>query len=74
MLTTNTLDAFGYGGAVPETPALRDALRAQWRTWKVQTVIMGPGGTEHPVWVFVSWLLGRQPVYTHGVYVWYGVE
>ena len=47
-LTTNTLDAFGYGGAVSETPALRDALRAQWRTWKVRPSSWVPVGTRHP--------------------------
>ncbi len=72
-LTTTTLDAFA-NSAVPETPVLRHALRAQWRTWKVQTVIVGPSPGEKSARQFMSWLLGHQPIATHGVYVWYRVD
>ena len=35
---------------------------------------MGPGSDEPNARRFVSWVLGAQPVSTHGVYVWYHVQ
>jgi len=73
-LTTNTLQQLGSGAQVPETAAIRHALRQQWREWNVQTFIMGPGGDQAMARAFVSWVIGRQPVRTHGVDVWHGVD
>jgi hypothetical protein len=73
-LTSGVLDTLDAGVPVTQTPALRSALRAQWREWKVQDFIMGPGDHIPTARRFVSWVLGTQPVFTHGVYVWYDVE
>jgi hypothetical protein len=35
---------------------------------------MGPGDHIPTARRFVSWVIGTQPVYTHGVYVWDDVE
>jgi hypothetical protein len=73
-LTSGTLDALEAGVPVARTPAIRGALRGQWREWKVQDFIMGPGDHIPTARRFVSWVIGTQPVYTHGVYVWDDVE
>jgi hypothetical protein len=73
-LTTGTLDAIQSGSPVAETPSIRNGLRSEWRGWKVQTFIMGPGADAATARRFVTWVIGRPPVSTHGVYVWYGVE
>jgi hypothetical protein len=73
-LTTGTLQYLLVGDRVGETSTLRHALRAQWRDWKVQTFIMGPGKHEKTARRFVTWLIGKPPVHTEGVYVWYGVQ
>ncbi len=73
-LTTATLEAIEGGATVTETPALRHALRAQWRRWGAQTFIMGPGAEEAAARAFVTWVIGKPPVATHGVYVWYGLQ
>jgi hypothetical protein len=73
-LTTGALNAIESGSPVAETPSIRNALRSQWRAWNVQTFIMGPGDNESTALRFVSWVIGRSPVHTRGVYVWYGIE
>ncbi len=73
-LTGNTLNAVESGAPVPETAAIRSELLAQWRVWKVETIIVGPAPYETAARQLVSWLVGRRPVQLHGVYVWYGVE
>lgn len=73
-LTTGALSAIQAGSPVAETPSTRDALRSQWRVWKVQTFIVGPGANAATARRFVTWVIGHPPVHTHGVYVWYGVE
>lgn len=73
-LTTKTLAALARGSSVPRAASLRDALRAQWRSWHVQTFIMGPGGHETAARHFVSWVLGRSPEHRQGVYVWYHLQ
>jgi hypothetical protein len=73
-LTTRTLAAIAGGERVPEQASLRHALRRQWRSWDVQTFIMGPGGNEKAARQFVSWVLGRAPERRQGVYVWYGLQ
>ncbi|HEX4126401.1 MAG TPA: hypothetical protein VHX67_02345 [Acidimicrobiales bacterium] len=69
-LTTGTLQSLQAGAAVPRTASLRRSLRAQWRSWHAQSFIMGPGGDEAAARDFVTWVVGKAPVSTHGVYVW----
>jgi hypothetical protein len=73
-LTTRTLVAIESGARLQEKSSLRDALRAQWRSWDVQTFILGPGKREAAARHFVSWVLGRKPEYREGVYVWYHLQ
>ena len=73
-LTTAMLEGIQGGAQITETPALRHALRAQWRRWGAQTFIMGPGGDETAARAFVTWVIGKPPVVTHGVYVWYDLQ
>jgi hypothetical protein len=72
-LTSGTLDAIQSGSPVAETSAIRSALRSQWRAWDVRSFIMGPGANGPSARRFVTWVIGRPPIHTHGVYVWYGV-
>ncbi len=69
-LSTGTLQALEGGVALPRTSSLRNQLRAEWRAWKAQTFIMGPGGHEAAARDFITWVIGKAPAYTHGVYVW----
>jgi hypothetical protein len=69
-LTAGALQALQAGAAVSKTSSIRRDLRSQWRSWHAQTFIMGPGGDETGARDFVTWVIGRSPVYTHGVYVW----
>ena len=69
-LTGDTLAAVQAGANVSRTSSIRSALRSQWRSWHAQTFIMGPGGDETGARDFVTWVIGKSPVYTDGVYVW----
>lgn len=64
-----------FQGRMPSlTPALRQALRAQLRSWDVRAVLVEPAG-RRPVLVmpFFTWLLGRPPdARSGGVSAWYG--
>jgi hypothetical protein len=69
-LTGDTLAALQGGTTVAKTSSIRSALRAQWRSWNAQTFIMGPGGDETGARDFVTWVIGKSPVHTDGVYLW----
>ncbi|HEX4433719.1 MAG TPA: hypothetical protein VH012_02750 [Acidimicrobiales bacterium] len=73
-LTSGTLQALQGGAAVPRTALLRDQLRAEWRLWDAQTFIMGPGANEAAARDFVTWVIGKPPVHTDGVYVWHDLQ
>ena len=69
-VTAGALQALQSGAAVSRTSSIRSALRAQWRSWHAQTFIMGPGGNETGARDFVTWVIGKSPVYADGVYLW----
>jgi hypothetical protein len=73
-LTSGTLQQLQSGATVPRTGELRSQLRAEWRLWNAQTFLMGPGGDEAAARDFVTWVIGKPPVYTHGVYVWHNLQ
>jgi hypothetical protein len=73
-LTTSTFATIAGSRSVRKTASLRYALRAQWRSWDVQTFIMGPGGNETAARNFVTWVLGRAPEHRQGVFVWYRLQ
>ena len=54
----------------PERPKLLGELR----DWNVDTVIVGPMDHQPAMVDFLSQLLGRPPVSTGGVYVWWSVD
>ena len=73
-LTGSVLAELYEGHPPPLTPALRAALLAQWRTWRVRTVVVQPSG-QIPVQVmpFFGWLLARPPnIRAGGIAAWYG--
>ncbi len=52
----------------------RHLLLEDLRRWDVQTVIVGPMAHEDAMVFFFRDLLGRDPIVTGGVYVWWHVE
>jgi hypothetical protein len=74
-LTGQTLADLYDGVPVPRSAALRAQLRQQLATWNVDTVIAAPVGTNPGAAIsFLSWLVGRRPVSSGGVKVWYDVR
>jgi hypothetical protein len=69
-VTSTTLQSLQAGAAVPRTRDIRTALRLEWRNWNAQSVIVGPGGDEANARDFLTWVIGKPPVFTHGVYLW----
>jgi hypothetical protein len=71
-LTARTLIALAAGTPPPETPALRNALRAQLRAWHVQTMLASNDGVAQPAQSvqFLAWLAGRAPTPQGGLLVW----
>jgi len=69
-VTSGTLQALQVGTAVPRTEDIRKELTAEWRSWNAQSFIMGPGGDEANARDFITWVIGKPPVYTHGIYLW----
>jgi hypothetical protein len=71
-LTARTLIALAAGTPPPETPALRIALIAQLRAWRVQTLLASTVGVTQPAQSvqFLAWLVGRPPTPQGGILVW----
>lgn len=72
-LTARTLSRTFTDGPPPETPALRNALRSQLKSWHVQTIVANMIGVPDPnaSLQFFTWLTGRAPTAESGVDVWY---
>lgn len=75
-LTARTLSRTFAEGPPPETPALRNALRSQLKSWHVQTIVANLVGVPNPdaSLQFFIWLTGRAPTPEPGVEVWYGLN
>ena len=74
-LTGSTLADLYNGVTVPRSPTLRAQLRQQLATWKVHTILAAPVGTNPGAAIsFLSWLVGRGPVSSGGMDVWYHVQ
>ena len=73
-LTARVLTGLETGRVPSETPALRSALRSQWRRWGVDSLVAFPEGEPDPTAVlgFLTWVVGR-PASTGagGAYTWY---
>ena len=74
-LTGSTLNALYNGVKVTPSAALRAQLWQQLDTWRIATVIAAPVGTDPSAAIsFLTWLVGRRPVSSGGVEVWYHVR
>lgn len=69
-VTSSTLLSLQSGAAVPRTEDIRKELTAEWRNWDAKSIIMGPGGDEANARDFITWVVGKPPVFTHGIYLW----
>ena len=60
-LSARVFAALNAGHPPTRTPALRGALLAQWRSWRVGTLVAVPETTSDPVatTAFCAWLVGR---------------
>jgi hypothetical protein len=59
------------GGRPPElTPALRRRIAADFATWRVTSVVLGPMAHRQAMDGFLTDLLGRSPTSTDGVALW----
>ena len=73
-MTARVLTGLETGTVPPETPALRTALRSQWRRWSVDSLVAFPEGEADPTAVlhFLSWVVGRPPsTGAGGAFTWY---
>jgi len=52
----------------------RQRLLEELRRWHVETVIVGPMDNQSLMVDFLTWLLGRPPLETGGVFVWWEVD
>ena len=56
------------------TPAVQQEMLGELQSWKVQTVIVGPMPHQDRMIEVFRTLLGRDPSYQGGVYVWWQVQ
>ncbi|MDA8148213.1 MAG: hypothetical protein M0Z93_05480 [Actinomycetota bacterium] len=72
-VTAATLVQLAAGAPPEETPALRAAILAQWRSWHVQSLVAFPSLAADPAGAtaFLTWLTGRPPSPDDGASVWY---
>ena len=63
------------GTAPPMTTAQRAVLRAQLRTWDIQTIIAFPKGADPAKAVaWFTWLMGTGPMRQSQAFIWYHVQ
>lgn len=73
-LIGTTLDELYSGAKVAPSPSLRAELWNELDSWKVETVIAAPVGADPKAAMsFLTWLIGRRPVSSGGVEVWYHI-
>jgi hypothetical protein len=74
-LIGTALFALYFGTELRHLPSVRQILRQELQSWHVQTVIAQPVGRhpELPI-EYLTWLLGKKPVFIGGVDVWYKVN
>jgi hypothetical protein len=69
--TSMILNRIQRGGRPPElTPAMRRRIAADFGTWRVTSVVLGPMRNREAMDGFLTDLLGRPPAGTDGVAVW----
>lgn len=64
------------GGADPAgfPVSLEEQVQRELNAWHVRTVIVGPMANQGRMVAFITGVLGREPVYTGGVYAWEGLD
>ena len=74
VLVGQALTRLADGQMPALTPSLRLALRAQFRSWDVQAVLVQPTGRRPALVIpFFEWLLGRPPdTQSGGISAWHG--
>jgi hypothetical protein len=65
--------AVALGNSVTLTDATRQQIRDELKSWRVQTVVIGPMTNEQEEVDLFTWVLGRAPQAVGGVYVWWDV-
>jgi len=71
LTTTAKALVRAQAGRAPKlTPALRTAIAADFATWRVASVVLGPTPHRQVVAGFLTKLLGRPPEDVGGVYLW----
>ena len=65
-----------YGGVtLPHSGSLRSQLWRQLDAWRIETLIAQPVGADPAEAInFLTWLVGRPPVSSGGVEVWYHIR
>lgn len=56
------------------TPAVQHEMLGELESWKVQTIIVGPMPHQDRLIGLLRGMLGRDPIYEGGVYVWWQVH
>jgi hypothetical protein len=63
-----------HGDQPPLAEVDRQQMLDELRQWHVETVIVGPMDNQPLMVDFMTWLLGRPPAQTGGVFVWWNVD
>jgi len=63
-----------YSDRPPLPPSYRSQLLDELRKWEVRAIIVGPMDNQDVMVDFMTRLLGRPPVETGGVFVWWAVD
>lgn len=73
--TANALVGIRYGRGSPiGDEAVRRSVRAELAAWHVRTVVVGPVAGQDATVALLTWVIGRPPEQTGGVYVWWDVN
>jgi hypothetical protein len=76
-LTAEVMNQLFLGTPPPLTPALRTELLAEFKNWRVNSLVAFPAGSPKPAQsiAYFTALLGRSPVVEPGgAYAWYGLD
>ena len=71
-VTATVLTQVAQGSAPPRSAALRSSLLAQWRAWRVDTVVAVPADSTDPAgsMAFLRWVLGPPVKVVAGCVLW----
>ena len=73
--TADALVGIRYGRGSPiGDEAARRSMRAELAAWHVRTVVVGPMVQREATVALLTWVIGRPPEQSGGVYVWWDVN